>query len=289
MADQRPIVYQEGDTWVYRASGLGLPLRSLVAARLGYPADPPPPTLRELADIGNELEPIIVRLFERSCGETLHGRQAELEFRHRNTLVRAHVDGLVGTTDVFEAKTTSAAKLAEWQAHRWEVRDRWAWQTSAACAAGNRPAVWMAVMDRDSRMCDFWHSPPVYSVKDVRQRLDTVEHWAGLGELPPANPGEGWDPYGYLHRVAEQDDELTDLLRRYAQLSAADKDKAKLREDILFLMGDRPRVAGGSLVATRSEVSSESFDTKAFREAHPDLYALYVRRSESVRLTVRAV
>ena len=63
MADNRPIVYVEGDTAVYRASSVGRPVRCLTAARQQFEALLNGP-LRELlergAGCGDRLRPVVM-------------------------------------------------------------------------------------------------------------------------------------------------------------------------------------------------------------------------------------
>lgn len=290
MSDQRPIVYTEGEQVVYRASALGLPLRSLTAARLGYEPQAPPPIVRDAGREGTRLESEVKRLL----GQPVFREQAEVGLRHRHTLVRGHIDGCV-TAGLLEVKTCTDAGLAAWRVKRWEARPGWAWQVSAYCHALGLDRLLMAVFARDTGELDQWETEPPHDEGEVRHRLDTVEHWAARGELPLANPGyPGFDPYSYLHKLeAEGADELADVLAEYAALGTADKAtagrKAELKQRITFLMGDRPKVTAGFLEATFSRVSTERFDTEAFKRAYPDLFAKFLRTSESERLVVRAL
>lgn len=60
MGDDRPAVYSDDGTWVYRASALGGCERALLAARRGETRTPPPPALQEKYDQGHAAEDIIM-------------------------------------------------------------------------------------------------------------------------------------------------------------------------------------------------------------------------------------
>lgn len=288
MSDQRPPVYTENGHAVYRASAFGLPLRSLVAARLGHEPVSPPPIVREAGQEGTRLEHVI----KRSLSQPVSRSQEQVEFRHGRALVRGHIDGCC-SVGLLEVKTVSDAGLTAWRVKRWDERPGWAWQVSAYCAGLGFHRVLMAVQARDTGELDCWEADVPYGPIDLRHRLDTLEHFVGLGELPPADPGySGWDPWNHLHKLqAEEDGELASLLREYDRLNGGDKEtaarKVELRGLILMLMGDRGKVSASGYEASFSKVSTERFDTEGFKRAHPEIYRQFLRVSKSERLVVR--
>lgn len=64
MSDDRPSVYLEDETVVYRASALGGCERALLAARRGEPRTPPPPSLQAKYNEGHAAEDAIMRRWE---------------------------------------------------------------------------------------------------------------------------------------------------------------------------------------------------------------------------------
>lgn len=262
--DNRPPVYYEGDRIVYRASAFGLPVRSLVAARLGYEPYAPPDPVREAGLEGWRLESSI----KESLGELVSDDQREVEFHHGLVIVRGHIDGRF-PAKLLEVKTVTQAGLEAWQARRWKARPGWAWQVSCYCEALELGSVVMAVMARDTGEVDRWEDAPPYQAHHIRERIDTVEHFVGLGQLPPRDDTfSGWDPWSYLHRLESvADPEMGQHLRDYIAAQDAERQaqeasraakaqRESLKARICFLMGDRQKVHADGLEATRAKNGS---------------------------------
>lgn len=252
-SDNRPSVYYEGEKTVYRASSFGIPLRSLVAARLGYEPQGPPTIVREAAEEGHRMEPVVKNIL----AEPVHHEQREVEFEHGLVIVRGHIDGVLPRR-LLEVKGVSVAGMVAWRRHRWGCRPGWAWQTSVYCCSLELERLEMAVFARGTEDVDRWDTEPVYQAHHIRERIDTVEHFVGLGMLPPADPSyQGWDGWAYLNRLeSHRDDELAPALREYLALMEDERliatQKAAAKQTICFLMGDRQKVCAQGLEATRS-------------------------------------
>jgi hypothetical protein len=78
MGDDRPAVYKDEGTWVYRASALGGCERALLAARRGETRTPPPASLQEKYDQGHAAEDTIMGRWARDHADkyTLVTREA---------------------------------------------------------------------------------------------------------------------------------------------------------------------------------------------------------------------
>lgn len=263
MSDNRPPVYEEGDRIVYRASAFGLPVRSLVAARLGHEPYAPPDAVRQAGQEGTRLESSI----KDSLGVPVHDDQRQVEFHHGAAIVRGHIDGRLSVRQLLEVKTVTQAGLEAWVARRWGARPGWAWQVSCYCEALELDSVLMAVQARDTGEVDRWEDAPPYQAHHIRERIDTVEHFVELGQLPPADPTySGWDPWAYLSRLESVGDaDLGPHLREYLQVQDAERQAKALRETlkarIVFLMGDRQKVHADGLEATRSRNGSLTVGT----------------------------
>src|SRR3990167_4153134 len=92
MADNRPIVYQEGDKWVYRASAVGRTIRCLLLARKGYTPLSAPDYLEKAAEAGTHYEGIVkARL--RTDGYRIGGEQRFVEIPVGDrAIIRGHLD-----------------------------------------------------------------------------------------------------------------------------------------------------------------------------------------------------
>lgn len=268
--DNRPPVYEEGDRIVYRASAFGLPVRSLVAARLGHEPYAPPDAVRQAGQEGTRLESSI----KDSLGVPVHDDQRQVEFHHGAAIVRGHIDGRLSVRQLLEVKTVTQAGLEAWQARRWKARPGWAWQVSCYCEALELGSVVMAVMARDTGEVDRWEDAPPYQAHHIRERIDTVEHFVGLGQLPPRDDTfSGWDPWSYLHRLESvADPEMGQHLRDYIAAQDAERQaqeasraakaqRESLKARIVFLMGDRQKVHADGLEATRSRNGSLTLRT----------------------------
>lgn len=276
-----------------RSSSLGLPIRSLVAGLLGEPPTGPPPAVSDAAHEGTRLEHPVKTLLPFPVLDD----QREVELRHltatgRPVIVRGHTDGRRDENTTLEVKTVTDKGLVEWRIKRWEAKPSWAWQVSSYCEAMGTPRVLMAVFARDTGELDLWEADVPRSSFEICDRLEEILDWVGRGELPPSERYFGWDPWAHVHRLeAEEDAELAEVLDEYDRLKhAADPARlAELKDRLLFLMGDRRKVSAGGVEASFSAVSSERFDTDAFKRQHPELYAQFLRKSESTRLVVRRV
>src|SRR3990172_2087138 len=118
MSDDRPMVYAEGDSWVYLASSIGRSIRCLAAARQGYEPLPAPDFLIRAAEAGTALEPVVVAILEQR-GYQITDRQATVELQpFEGVIVRGHLDAgfvidLNGWGSMLEVKTMSGGGYAD--------------------------------------------------------------------------------------------------------------------------------------------------------------------------------
>ena len=308
--DSRPCVYTEGDYTVYRASSFGLPLRSLVAARLGHePAGLPEP-VRQAADEGTDLEPYVLELVMQA-GYAISDQQqtVELVFPEQKAIIRGHIDAMADdgwepVVLVCDSKTVSESGMIEFRRKGLSTKPSWSWQFSTYALAKKVAKVLAAVLNRkglkqqqageeipQEQVFQLQSFPVPFSLADFEKRLAVINAWVEKGELPLPERYNGWDPYAYLKPPAEKDEGLADLLAEYEGLNVTDKEtaarKAELKEAIAFWMDGRPKVCAGGIEASLSVTETERLDTARFKRDHPELYQRYTTKSSSSRLVVK--
>src|SRR5262245_53631327 len=142
------------ETWVYRASSLGLCPRALVQHRLGHPAEPVPRSLMERFEEGKAAEPIIRKIVQARYGwrslpnPSIYGPLDEdgqpcVELYVGGAVVRAHPDDVmdrvkappgdddefqVGKRAVVEIKALGESMFKQWERDGPAFMDYWLWQ-----------------------------------------------------------------------------------------------------------------------------------------------------------------
>jgi hypothetical protein len=313
MADDRPIVYEENGVWVYRASSVGVSIRELVAARLGYPPLPPPEYLRKAAAAGNRYESIVKsRLGER--GWIIDSEQPTIEIPIEGgtgpLLIRGHLDGDRVQVNgyplaMLEVKSMSARVWERWHVEGFAGFGTYAAQIAAYMHGTGRPA-WYVVVNRDDDDVEldiqFLEEPPV-SWYEVMGRVLLSDHYAAQGELPPCDrPSPYTCPYDHLcdHRLPlfaelESGEEET-IARLAAEYEEARRIKGEvesnikgIQEEIRLTLGDRDAVEAGGWKVTDREVERASIDKvrlAQFLKEHGHRIEDFEKKSSFRRMTV---
>ena len=83
------------------------------------------------------------------------------------------------------------------------------------------------------------------------------------------------------------------IVNRVNKLQALEAQKAELEQQIEAIkdeikkeMGEAERLEAGSHVIRWSVVVSSRFDGKAFKQDHPEMYALYAKQTQARRFSV---
>src|SRR5262245_29947759 len=96
MSDSRPPVYREDGKTVYRASSVGMCIRSLWAYRQGMTPAETPDWLLEKYEQGNVAEPQILDWVEKKYAGAVYHRQDNIEIGVGDKIViRGHPDGIL--------------------------------------------------------------------------------------------------------------------------------------------------------------------------------------------------
>lgn len=209
----------------------------------------------------------------------------------------ANVDGIVRTPEgegIFEAKTTSSYGKTEWEGDR--IPDEYMLQVQHYLMVTGFTFAYVAVLiggnefryqklDRDEEMIamiqalemDFWE-------KHVEK------------DIPPDPTATSADLLQLLYPGGKKEtlilpEESLELVKAFEQYQQQEKEAKFLKDDaaakIKSLMGDHEAAKVDGYSIGWKNVTTERFDTKKFREAHPDLAEGFLQKSESRRFTVK--
>ena len=280
---------------VYRASGLGYSLCSIVCPFLGYEPLPTPDWLQEKFNEGKEIEPRAIQKL-RDDGWVIEDQQEELnavgdyqievdiEIIPGQAIVRGHLDGWVldggGLQDVvLEVKSMNAKTWKEFAEKGWEtpgIVQKYKWQASCYGLAKQAPVVLAAWNKETEEFAFATMVEPFYSIADLALKVSQAETHIREGTIP-----EGCTdypcPFVHLHpsdslppEPADKDMDglLSAWLEADKQVKAFEKEKATLREMIVEMAGSE--IAGkikGTQGVTVSTVWQEESEWVTKRKA----------------------
>ena len=314
MSDDRGIGYREGNTSIYRASGIGYCLTRIVAYMLDYKEAPSQfqgQVMANAAREGNLHEgSIIERLEEEGFRVDETQTQVELQVLPR-VLIRGHTDGIVyppraKKARVLEVKTMSKDRFRMWERVGDNTADRmasgewdgYAWQLSAYMHTLNLPAIYV-VKNRDSGklLIDEVKVPPI-PLRDITKKIIAVEKWRKRGELPDCEATGGerfFCPFPYLHDTGsefgmEPDNELEpidDAQRGLIAALADQYDELASQVGLMRPTDDERKSVGGKLIAALQGAEyayAGQWKIKAVKgsSSYPDQHAL----AEALDITV---
>lgn len=265
MQDNRPAVYLEGSTAIYRSSALGHCLRMLWAARGNLPARPFPAAIQNAMDEGTDLEQrILTELYEKhDFTYGYQGQQFKVEldcgtWNGIRCVVRGAVDeiGHVSTHEMgdltVDVKAFGQRLVDEYRTKGIMGLPRYAWQQSAYAQAFGKSHFYMPIWNKQKEEIEPWSLNPIpvpYGSGDIRNRVMTVEEAFEANKMPEECPAEYGCQYYYLHDekvVADLPDDAKLLLIARINLDqkiktfsdARDKlndaIKGKLPQDVAF-------------------------------------------------------
>lgn len=270
MGDDRPSVYLEGDTAIYRASALGSCVRYLVASALGYEdqrGQKVDDLLERSANEGNLHEVAVIEMLKETEGVEVEHQQEEINIQIiPKVFVRGHCEGVLvynpSTPDEYrelnEIKSMSTKQFAKWANHQFGAFERYAWQISGYMQRFPELDVRYIVKRREDGYITELKIPagePPIPLSLIRKKVLTAEKWRRKGELPPCDTTNQWGcPVWYLH---DEDDEtelepLTDdmkellgeMVAEYYELKqieergkTAEQARKKINPEILNMLG----------------------------------------------------
>lgn len=246
---------------------------------------------------GNIMEPIIRKHFAEVTGKTVVEVKAMLQ-HPQHPFMLADVDGLTtddeGNPAILEIKTASEYKRAEWEN---DIPSYYQTQVQhylcvtgvqkayvAVLIGGNSFKVYEVDSDAEIQSMliavekDFWNRvqnmirPEMDGSDAAKNLLDSLYH-GGISEeiVMPDEAIEYVD--AYIEACAEEDN--------------AKAKKQEASNHIKEIMGDYDKATCLGHIISWKPVSSERLDTKALKEAEPEIYEKYVKKSISRRFTIK--
>lgn len=218
--DNRPAVYLEGSTAIYRASAIGHCIRMMWASRTGLEARPIPEKIKKAMDEGTELEEQILAMLYEDHNFTFSpdykGQQfqIELEVGHFNgvrVIVRGKTDEIGYPLDkqmatqgalTIDVKAFKQALVDEYKAKGILGIPRYAWQQSVYAIGFGKTHFYMPIYNKDTGKIEEWSLEPVaapFTFEQIRERVMTVEEAVGNAEMPSTCLNEFGCQYYYLH------------------------------------------------------------------------------------------
>lgn len=321
MSDNRPIVYQDGEWIIYRASSIGKPVRCLAAAREGATPLPAPQYLIEAAEAGNQYEAIVKDRLRAEGWHIPEDREQEfVEVVVREATpgelgikVRGHLDGFTAiapddTTDtMLEVKSMSARVFDEWVTWGFERFPEYKAQVSTYMLATGKPATYAVVCrddpDGEERMLLKRIETPPVEFDTLAQKTLIVEAFYDRGTLPTCDGTSKYAcPYEYLcDRQAMHFAELEDgdeetfrrLLANYAEvtklLAELEANRDNIKAELVTAMGSSitKKVDGWRINQIAPGVSRKLDSAKLRAKLGDELDEFYneVERSGYLRIT----
>lgn len=248
---------------------------------------------------GTLLEDAVAREYAERTGARISRSRKTLRHPQHAFLV-AHIDRWSvrdGRRGILEVKTT-ARKSDQWGTPGTDgIPPYYAAQVLHYLGVTGAPWSDVAVLFLDRMEMEVYRVPrDEEAIRLIRET--EIAFWRDHVETdtpPPPSPSEDlarrWPretPGKTVEADAEMREIFEDLLvirREIARLEAAEQD---LRKRIELVMGDAEALTiDGRPVATWKAVSSERFETKRFRQDHPELAASYLKRIEIRRFTIK--
>ncbi len=247
---------------------------------------------------GRRLEDVVAEEWAKRTGLKVRRRNATL--RHpKHPYMLAHVDRVVqGSKAILECKTAGAHMADQWgEPGTDEVPEPYLIQTQHYLAVLGYEVAYVAVLigGRDFR---------TYEVPRDRELIEALQEIEGrfwkehVEPRVPPDPRTIEDirlrwPRHQPGKVVQADEDVQEAVSALAQvrrdLKALKAREADLVAEIERYMADAEALEGpdGRTLATWKTVTQRRLDTKALREAHPDIARAFERETESRRFLLK--
>lgn len=252
--DNRPPIYTEGDTVVYRSSAVGkLCPRALWLARTGVEPSPIPERLQKAFVESSNNEQLALAMFTDKHEVALSREQEEFEVPvpGTNAVIRGHIDayGLsVGMRGVVEVKCISADS---WDRRGVYMYPGWMEQIQTQMRGMDVKLCWMVFGKKiDGVVEDVSYTVVEYQPRIIGQVFDAVrqvENAVAEGRALDC-PEEKWGcPYWQLHEGTEMTDVVEDrvlaglatqIVSLSDQIKRADREMRELRDRVMKKLED---------------------------------------------------
>lgn len=253
-------------------------------------AEPVPDNPRMKA--GRIMEGVLADWYAQETGEKVY-RVNKMLTHNLCPYIIGHLDRRVAGPKVFEAKLTGRSIFRKWKSDGWTMPPWWYAQVQHYIAvSGWQSAVVAYCLDGSE-----YEYVPVQPDDAFIAAMINVEitFWTGnvLTNIPP-EPVNADDVLKLFPR--SNSDKVVDATSEIAQIVGQLRETEKrikelegnaemLRYEVKKFMADADAVEyyGHRMVTWRSAEDSERFDTKRFRQEHPDLAAKYIKTSPGSR------
>lgn len=248
------------------------------AAELLREQPPVPQEQNEAMERGNRLESVLLDWANDKLGSSFVVPDVLYVFSDNNARMIATLDGFDGER-ILEIKTTTR----DWTG---ELPEYWAVQGIHQAVCANVSEVIWAVFDRSQTLNLYTQ---FVSSDEKETHINACAQWLSYIDMGMTPDGVSWTYETIQARHPEDDGGLVELGPKGAELVAQLKHiKSELKSyeamedackaELCELIGDAATaVVAGEVVATWKTSKRSSLDTKALKEAHPDLVASYTK------------
>jgi len=259
----------------------------------------PPQEAGEVAYWGNVLEPFVRGEFTKRTGVDVSLVKQILQSEDHPFML-ANLDGICRHPDygdvVFEAKTSSSYRSAEWEGDT--IPDEYVLQLQHYMAVTGFKGAYIAVLlggnrfkwqfvERDDEIIDmliklesdFWgrvrsNTPPTLDGSDASVKFINERFPGGLVfkiELPK-------DAEALIHQY----DIASDMLDKYTE------QKQEAENLLKQMLGEHEAGSIGDRIVTWKSITQERLDSKTFKAEHPALYKKYANKTSYRRFSIRS-
>jgi len=248
------------------------------AAELLRATPPVPQEGNEAMERGNRLEPVILEWANDRLGASFATPEVLYVYTDGDARLIATLDGFDGER-VLEIKTTTTEFYGI-------LPDYWMIQGIHQAICANVDTVVWAIFDRSQKL--HIHEQKVTS-DEKEEHVRAVGQWLSFIDMDMTPTGVNWTYETISARhprdnggIAELGPAAADLITRLkhvkSELKSYQAMEDSLKAELCELIGDNANaVIGGELVATWTTSDRSTLDTKALKEAHPDLVASYTK------------
>ena len=272
------------------------PWKSPIAVYLDKIGETEPIEDNERMRIGRDLEDYVAKRFVEATGMKVRRRNAILQHSEYPFML-ANVDRLiVGKKEGLECKVTNSYAKKEWEDeipiyyeiqchHYMAVTGYKAWWI--ACLIGNEKFVYKRI-ERDEEVIknlikierDFWENYVIPRQMPAPDGSDAATEIIKK-MYPNSNPEQVIKlPKSYESKL-QRLDEIKELIRKL------DREKKQIEQEIQVKMGENEIAIIGDRRVTWKTIHSNRFDSKRFKQDHPDLYKKYINETSYRKFQIK--
>ena len=317
--NSKPIVYEDNETVVYRASAIGNCIKALVLARLGYDQTEPGPIASNVFADGRNGENTILDLMA-DDGWTVHDRELETDLhlrrpQKRRIVIRGHIDGIANKNNekvLLEMKTMAESTWQKWLTHKWDAFPAYAAQISTYMHTTELAGMLVIgrfgdndnpLGNRTVERIETVHIPePLMTVKELGNIVTVVEQMVQKNHIPDCDITPSiFCPYAHFHEPKEvetvNDPDIENQAEMVWQLSEQEKQIVTLKKAaqkvLLETLNGREKTvvkAGDYECRVVSQSRKGAVDMNALANKHSidlDDYRKPASEVEFVRVTIK--